>query len=286
MAAAETGLKPNQLVLLNDPPKQVVHNPQDDRGYFKVTAKDILFRVGCLPGSGDADMFGGDICGIHTTTAGCEADLGHHCAWVADRCEPDACMTPPQEPHLHLTVTPDVCATRRGCHWTGRFCVMDSCSRHEYRGPCDDEAHCQWDRDAEHSTVAQCEKDHFDRLGRASPVAPRRGNETSPSRAQQGRFLYFLGGVLQQQQHKGSQQQIQKGRAARRCVWSGELCQTDVCPYKESVDSCNDHGPTHGCVWRVGDNQCHRDSTQCARLHTKRDCANEGRRGGSGDQRW
>lgn len=91
---------------------------------------------------------GGDICGIHTTTAGCEADLGHHCAWVADRCEPDACMTPPQ-PHLHLTVTPDVCATRRGCHWTGRFCVMDSCSRHEYRGPCDDEAHCQWDRDAE-----------------------------------------------------------------------------------------------------------------------------------------
>ncbi|CAD7940649.1 unnamed protein product [Amoebophrya sp. A120] len=246
------------------------------------------------------------VCDTHTTVSGCEADMAHHCTWIATAVEPvvtfrnhfapgvvaggqcvmDGCMT---------ETAPYPCTRRAGCHWTGNLCVMDSCSRHEYRASCDDEAHCHWSRDLEvcrpdpcglHTSLTECEGGDADEGGGMNIKPNATGPASSPGDTRgAGGALAFLAHKMASKSTRVLERKgflVKDTRAAinmpdrhdrSQCVWtSGNLCTTDVCPFKESVSDCNDHGPTHGCVWRVGDAQCHRDQSGCARARTRADC--------------
>ncbi|CAD7971358.1 unnamed protein product [Amoebophrya sp. A25] len=79
------------------------------------------------------------------------------------------------------------------------------------------------------------------------------------------------------------------GGPQHQCVWNSMagVCYTDVCPFKDTIDDCNNHGPTHGCVWRVGDSECHRDlGSTCSRARYERDCHGTAAGTSGGDCFW
>ena len=62
-----------------------------------------------------------------------------------------------------------------------------------------------------------------------------------------------------------------------QCVWNAKagLCHTDICPFKAQEAECNNHAPSHGCVWLAAESSCKRDTVSpqsCSARTTVEDC--------------